>query len=133
MRHTVSIVVVSALVVLASLVSSQPARASATFTIVNLDGPGEGFNDPTAAAPVGGNRGTTIGQQRLNAFQHAADIWGNLVNSPVVIRVEAKFDPLSCSTNSAVLGSAGPKTVHRDFFPGAPVSNTLYIRAGPGE
>ena len=128
MRHTVSIVLVSALVVLASLVSSQPARASATFTIVNLDGPGEGFNDLTAAAPVGGNSGTTIGQQRLNAFQHAANIWGNLVNSPVVIRVEAKFDPLSCSTNSAVLGSAGPKTVHRDFA-GAPVSNTLYVQA----
>src|SRR2546422_4244468 len=28
---------------------------AATITIVNLDGPGEGFNDPTPVAPVGGN------------------------------------------------------------------------------
>ncbi len=128
MRPTVSIVLVSALVVLASLVSAQPARASATFAIVNLDGVGEGFNDPTPVAPVGGNSGTTIGEQRLNAFQYAADIWGNLLNSPVVIRVDAKFDPLSCTTNSAVLGSAGPKTAHMNFA-GAPVSNTLYVQA----
>ncbi len=128
MRHSLSIVLASTLVVSASLASPQPARASATLAIVNLDGPGEGFNDPTAAAPVGGNTGTTIGQQRLIAFQHAADIWGGLITSPVVIRVDAKFDPLSCSTNSAVLGSAGPKTVHRNFA-GAPVSDTWYVQA----
>lgn len=128
MRYSLSIILANALVVLASLVSAQPARASATFTIVNLDGVGEGFNDPTSVAPVGGNSGTTVGEQRLNAFQYAADIWGNLLNSPVVIRVDAKFDPLSCTTNSAVLGSAGPKTVHRDFA-GAPVSNTWYAQA----
>ena len=87
------------------------ARATAMITVVNLDGPDEGFNDPTMAAPVGGNPGTTIGQQRLIAFQHAANIWVSLITSPVEIRVEAKFDPLSCSTNSAVLGSAGPNTV----------------------
>ncbi len=27
--------------------------------------PRKGFNDPTPAAPVGGNPGTTLGQQRL--------------------------------------------------------------------
>ena len=37
---------------------------------------GVGFNDPTPAVPVGGNAGTTLGQQRLNAFQSAANIWG---------------------------------------------------------
>jgi hypothetical protein len=128
MRYSLSIILANALVVLASLVSARPASASATFTIVNLDGPGEGFNDPTAAAPVGGNSGTTIGQQRLNAFQRAADIWGELITSPVVIRVDAKFDPLSCSANSGTLGSAGPKTVHGNFA-GAPVSNTWYVQA----
>ena len=50
------------------------ASASATITIVNIDGAGEGFNDPTAAAPVGGNAGLTVGQQRLNCFQEAANI-----------------------------------------------------------
>jgi hypothetical protein len=128
MRHLLLIFLATALVVLANLASPQLARSQATFTIVNLDGPGEGFNDPTAAAPVGGNSGTTIGQQRLNAFQHAANIWGGLITSPVVIRVEAKFDPLSCTATSGVLGSAGPNTVHRDFA-GAPVSNTWYVQA----
>ena len=44
------------------------APSHAGITIVNMDGAGEGFNDPTPAAPVGGNPGTTIGQQRLNRF-----------------------------------------------------------------
>lgn len=46
-----------------------PAAEGATVTIVNTDGAGEGFNDNTAATPVGGNSGTTIGEQRLIAFQ----------------------------------------------------------------
>ena len=46
------------------------AHAAATFTIVNLDeGTGSGLDDPTPATPVGGNMGTTLGAQRLNAFQ----------------------------------------------------------------
>src|SRR5690242_19174650 len=49
-----------------ALGASAPARAAATIVIVNLNAPGEGFNDPTPAAPVGGNTGTTLGQQRLN-------------------------------------------------------------------
>ena len=61
------------------------------ITVVNLDGPDEGFNDPTMAAPVGGNPGTTIGQQRLIAFQHAANIWASLITSPVEIRVEGEI------------------------------------------
>ncbi|MCA9439838.1 MAG: hypothetical protein KC964_03460, partial [Candidatus Omnitrophica bacterium] len=96
-----------------------------TITIINADGPGEGFNDSTPAAPVGGNSGTTIGQQRQIAFQYAADIWANLIVSSVEILVSAKFDPLTCSASSATLGSAGPSTVTRDF-PGAPYSGTWY-------
>ena len=98
---------------------------AATIIIVNNDGPGEGFNDPTAATPVGGNPGTTIGQQRLNVFQHAADIWGSILTSNVTILVQSNFDPLSCNATSAVLGAAGPPTVYRDF-PGAEFSLTWY-------
>ena len=36
------------------------ATHAATITIVNLDDPGEGFNDPTPVAPVGGNPGTAV-------------------------------------------------------------------------
>ena len=99
--------------------------SAATITIVNLDGPNEGFNDPTPAAPVGGNPGTTIGQQRLNLFNHAADIWGNLLPSNIEIRVEARFDPQSCNATSAILGSAAPISVFRDF-PGAEFASTWY-------
>ena len=45
-----------------------PAHA-VTITIVNKDAAGQGLNDPTPATPVGGNPGTTIGQQRLNVLQ----------------------------------------------------------------
>jgi len=98
---------------------------AATIVIVNLDGPGEGFNDPTPVAPVGGNPGTTIGQQRLNVFQEAADIWGALLPSAVTIRVQSRFNPQSCDASSAVLGSAGPIQVFRDFA-GAEVAGTWY-------
>ena len=86
-----------------------------TITIVNGDGPAEGFNDPTPVLPVGGNAGTTLGQQRLNVLQRAAEIWESLVESSVEIRVSADFSELLCTMSSAVLGSAGPVTIHRDF------------------
>ena len=98
---------------------------AATFTIINGDSPGEGFNDDTPATPVGGNDGTTVGEQRLIAFQYAADLWGARINSDVDIEVEASFDALSCNAFGAVLGQAGPLTVRRDFT-GAPEANTWY-------
>ena len=101
---------------------------AASITIVNMDGPNEGFNDTTPATPVGGNPGTTIGQQRLNLFTHAADIWGALLPSNVAIRIRAQFNPQSCDANSAVLGSAGPIEVQRDFS-GAEFPATWYHAA----
>lgn len=98
---------------------------SATLTIINNDAPGEGFNDPTPVAPVGGNNATTLGQQRLIAFQYAADIWGATLSSNVPISVLASFDPLNCTATSAVLGSAGATSVFRDF-PGAILPGTWY-------
>ncbi len=88
-----------------------PAFAAVTITIINLDGPGEGFNDATPAAPVGGNPGTTVGQQRLLCFQQAAGIWGATLTSSVPIQIQAAFNPLACTATSAVLGSAGPRFV----------------------
>jgi PA domain-containing protein/flagellar hook capping protein FlgD len=90
---------------------SSGAFASAVINIINMDGAGEGFNDPTPVAPVGGNPGTTIGQQRLNCFTRAASIWGSILTSSVPINIQAQFNPLSCNATSAVLGSAGPITV----------------------
>jgi Cep192 domain 4 len=115
--------------VLATLVAFAASVAdAATIVAVNHDGAGEGFNDPTPLAPVGGNPGTTRGAQRLNAFQHAAEIWGALLASSVTIRVGANFDPQSCSATSAVLGSAGATQVFRDFA-GAIEPGTWYPSA----
>jgi len=120
-RLTVCILVLAA----AFFIDPAPASAQATIVIVNGDGPGEGFNDPTPVAPVGGNVGTTLGQQRLIAFQHAASIWGANLTSSVPITVLSTFDPLSCTATSAVLGSAGPTEVW-SFSAGAPQLNTWY-------
>jgi len=90
-------------------------KAGATVLIINGNAAGVGFNDPTPVAPVGQNTGTTLGQQRLIAFQKAADIWGATLDSPVPIRVLATFEPLSCNATSAVLGSAGARTIFTDF------------------
>ena len=102
------------------VVPALPASAAATITIVNVDGPNEGFNDPTPLAPVGGNPGTTLGQQRLNAFAYAAGIWAGTLDSTVNIVIRAAFNPLACTATSAVLGSAGTRFITRDDPPNAP-------------
>ena len=117
----------TAAILATALLLTSPAHA-VTVIIVNDDGPGEGFNDATPAAPVGGNPGATIGAQRLYVFQYAASIWGNLLSSPVTIRVKARFDPLFCTTNAAVLGQAGPTAMWRDFA-GAPLAGHWYPAA----
>src|SRR6266480_526200 len=82
-------------------------QSKTKITIVNGNAAGVGFNDPTAATPVGGNPGTTLGQQRLNAFQRAADLWGATLDSRVPVTILAQFAPLACTATGAVLGSAG--------------------------
>jgi PA domain len=110
------------------LACSSSAFAGVTIVIVNLDGPGEGFNDPTPAAPVGGNPGITLGAQRLFAFQHAANIWGATLDSPITVRIQAAFNPLAAN----VLGSAGPTFLFSDFgsvglYPGPEFPDTWYF------
>jgi hypothetical protein len=122
------LLLLAAFLVSASSYAKQETYAAATMTVINNDSPGQGFNDPTPVAPVGGNSGTTVGEQRLIAFQFAADIWAPLITSPVPIRIGASFSSLSCTASSAVLGAAGPTTVHRDFS-GAPLVNTWYVQA----
>jgi hypothetical protein len=73
--------------------ASSATAGGATITIFNTNVAGVGFNDPTRAAPVGGNTGTTVGQQRLIAFQAAANIWALLLDSPVEIRILASLQP----------------------------------------
>ncbi|MGB5345662.1 MAG: PA domain-containing protein [Woeseia sp.] len=86
---------------------SQLASA-ANVVLNNVDPPGLGLNDPTPAAPVGGNNGATVGEQRLNVFQAAVNKWGATLVSDVTIVVQASFSPRPCSATSGVLASAGP-------------------------
>jgi len=93
---------------LALLLAATLPASAATISIINSDGVGEGLNDATVVAPVGGNAGATLGAQRLNVLQRAASIWGGILESNVTIRVQARFDTLACNGASADLGSGGP-------------------------
>jgi hypothetical protein len=110
------------------MLSPAPLIGAARITIVNANAPGVGFNDPTPAEPVGGNPGTTIGEQRLNAVEYAAGLWGVLLDSAVEIRIQASFDSLSCTATTAVLGQGSPAQSLMDF-PNAPLSGTWYPAA----
>ncbi len=115
-----------ALLALLLLAASTGSASAATITIVNKDPAGVGFNDPTAAAPVGGNARTTLGQQRLNVFTAAANVWGAKLSSSITIKIAATFGPLTpCNSTSGVLGSAGPTNFLSDFT-GAPRAATWY-------
>jgi len=85
------------LTVMVGLIASSSALAAATIVIQNNDQPGVGFNDPRPVAPVGGNNGSTLGEQRLNAFQFAANIWGATLNSGPPITVRASWLGLPCT------------------------------------
>jgi hypothetical protein len=118
----------AALALACCALTSSASHAAVTITIVNANAPGIGFNDPTPALPVGGNPGTTLGEQRLIAFQYAADIWGARLNSDVAVRVDAAFEPLDCDATGAVLGAAGAYEIYADF-PRTPRASTWYPSA----
>lgn len=105
-------------------VSAAGAASAADIVPVNFDGTNEGYNDPTPVSPVGGNPGTTRGQQRWIVAQYAAAMWGSVLNSNVPVYVGAQFNPLGAN----VLGSAGATFVFSDFA-NAPVANTWYSSA----
>jgi len=122
------------LAALAALFLAGQTAQAATITIVNANAAGVGFNDPAPVAPVGGNPGLTLGQQRLNAFQFAADLWGATLDSNVNIQIVASFESQTCTATSAVLGSAGSRFIFADFgaapnYPGPEFPATWYGQA----
>jgi hypothetical protein len=128
MRKNSRLILALCVLIALALLPLHPAFANSTITIVNADGPGEGFNDPgppNPASTLGGNPGGTIGAQRLYAFQFAANIWGQLLDSKVPIIVQASFDPLTCTPTGATLGAAGALQIFANF-PNAPVADTWY-------
>jgi hypothetical protein len=113
-------------VVLATLLAVQVRGAA--MVVVNEDGPGEGLNDPTAFTSRGGNTAVTLGAARLQAVQFAMSLVGNVIESPVPVRVGVRFDPLGGTATSARLGRGRPVNLYHDF-PGAPRPNTWYPAA----
>lgn len=103
---------------------AMPAMA-ARMVLNNVDVPGVGFNDPTPATPVGGNTGTTVGQQRLIAYQRALDLWGKTLHSHATIVVQGSFARLGCDAASGTLAQAGALQIFSDF-PGAPLPGHWY-------
>jgi PA domain len=117
------------------------AHAAATIVILNTNAANVGFNDPTVVAPVGGNPGTTLGQQRLNVFQAAAAKWGAELTSSVVITIDAAMVAQTCTATTATLGSAGATQVFsfnagsgvflNTWYPKALVNKVIGVNADP--
>jgi hypothetical protein len=114
-------------VALALALLGAAAAQAATIQITSRDPAGVGFNDPTPVAPVGGNPGTTLGEQRMNVYKYVAGLWEQAIDSPVTITVNAGWEALSCTSTSAVLGSAGAWNIWHDFPGGKP--GTWYPQA----
>lgn len=85
-----------------------------TINVVDPD-PAIGFSDPTPATPVDGNPGTTVGEQRLEAYKHVLQIWDANLDINTQIVVQASFAALACTATGGTLGSAGAMNVFRDF------------------
>jgi len=105
--------------------ASAAVQGGVKVTVNVLDAKGVGFNDTTPTTPVGGNTGTTVGQQRMIVFQAAADAWGRVLESPVPIVVEASFAPLDCVSGGAIEGQAAPYSVSN--YPGLPTTGTYPV------
>jgi hypothetical protein len=105
-----------------SLLAITPLFGYAANIVIN---PVSGFSDATATSAIGGNPGLTLGAQRLNTFQKAADILETFLDIQVDVKVDAAFSSLSCSAGSAVLGSAGASGGYINQA-NAPLANTIY-------
>jgi len=104
-----------ALVASTAVALSARADPQAQVVLVNLDGPNVGLNDPTPVAPVGGNTGTTLGEQRRNVLARAASLWARNLKSFAPVRIEVTFGPRNCNATGAVLASTGALAADLNF------------------
>ena len=96
----------------ASLLVSPLALGGAEIRILDANNSGEGLNDATAADPMGGNPGKSVGEQRLMAAQYAAALWSATLGNQVPISIRTEFVDLDCSGGTAVLGASGPAQLY---------------------
>jgi len=115
--------------VLPGLLWAGDGRCQLQFEVNYLDEPGEGFFDEASWAEAAGNTGTTLGEQRRLAFEAALEIWAAALDSPVAIRVDARFTTdLFCDASNGVLGRAAPASALQGFS-GAPTGYRFYASA----
>lgn len=114
---------VLATAVLTALAAFSTAQAADIIPVI-FDAPGTGYYDPTPATPVGGNVGTTVGEQRRIVAQYAAALWGTVLESEQPVYIGAQFTPLAPN----VLGSAGATFANANFA-NVPYANTYYAAA----
>jgi hypothetical protein len=88
---------------------------------------GSGFQDPRATEPVGGNPGTTLGEQRRRAVEHAFSLWSARLDSKVPIEIAFEFEAFGCKNGSTVLGGASAAGAFGDFP--AAQSGLVYVSA----
>lgn len=92
---------------LALVLGPTRAFAATTWTVVYPErGTDRGFFDATTRSPVGGNVGTTLGEQRRIAFETAVGIWADVITSPIPLTIDASMVELACDADGAVLGQA---------------------------
>jgi len=103
-----------------SLVSN---TALGQFSIDFADGSNEGFFDPAARTPVGGNPGTTLGEQRRLVVEKAIEIWEKHIQPEGPVVIEAKFDFIADPTT---LAQASPTRFFIDL-PEAPEQGVWYV------
>jgi len=84
-----------------------------TFQITYIDGPNEGFNDPT------------LGTDRRNALAFAVNIWAERIQGPASISIEAEMSPKGGTPTGCNLASAGPGAFYSSFT-NQPIANTYY-------
>ena len=68
------------------------------------------WTDPMPVAAVGGNPGTTLGQQRQNALKYAVQQITTALQPPVPVTIRACWDHLGGTATRAVIANAAPVT-----------------------
>ncbi|WP_373005584.1 hypothetical protein [Hyphomonas sp.] len=102
---------------------------SPTFEFNYTDPAGVGFYDTTPVAPVEGNTGTTLGEQRRIAMAAAASNWSDelLSRQALTITVDASmpaFPSGLCTSTRGPVGQARPSEL-RENFANVPRPNTF--------
>ncbi len=93
--------------------TTMPETATANFSITYVaDGGTDAWDEPCYTFP----------EAAKTAFNAAAAIWGNLLQSSVPITIRACWANLG---SSSILGYSGGGNLHRNFT-GAPLTNTWY-------